>query len=155
LRLSIYGMAIEWEEQPFEWVRPFRFGVVRNYTRGPMVELRALAELTPRPEGGTTLKYSVWTKPRSWRGAIARHMQLRLTKPARSDQAFRNYDELATTSTVEPESTAIELSDAGRARVSAAKEKLLADGVDEHIVDRLIDYTLTADDFSVAHIRPY
>lgn len=155
LRLSIYGMAIEWEEQPFEWVRPFRFGVVRNYTRGPMVELRALAELTPRPEGGTTLKYSVWTKPRSWWGAIAIPLQLRFINSARFAQAFRKYDELATTSTVEPESTAIELSDAGRARVSAAKEKLLADGVDEHIVDRLIDYTLTADDFSVAHIRPY
>ena len=59
LRLSIYGMALEWEEQPFEWIRPFRFGVVRKYTRGPMAELRALTELTPRPEGGTTLKYSV------------------------------------------------------------------------------------------------
>ena len=25
VRLSIYGMPIEWEEQPFEWVRPGAF----------------------------------------------------------------------------------------------------------------------------------
>src|SRR5262245_34006575 len=42
LRLSFYGMDIEWEEQPFEWVRPFRFGVVRTYSKGPLAQLRAL-----------------------------------------------------------------------------------------------------------------
>ena len=45
LRLSMYGMSVEWEEQPFEWLRPTRFGVVRTYSKGPMEELRALAEL--------------------------------------------------------------------------------------------------------------
>ncbi len=45
LRLSLYGMAVEWEEQPFEWIRPSRFGVARTYRKGPMAELRALAEL--------------------------------------------------------------------------------------------------------------
>ena len=58
LRLSIYGMAVEWEEQPFEWVRPSRFGVARTYSKGPMAELRALAELVPREGGGTRLTYS-------------------------------------------------------------------------------------------------
>ena len=29
VRLSIFGMPVEWEEQPFEWVRPSRFGVKR------------------------------------------------------------------------------------------------------------------------------
>jgi len=47
LRLSVYGMAVEWEEQPFEWIKPTRFGVVRSYSKGPIVELRALAELVP------------------------------------------------------------------------------------------------------------
>ena len=50
LRLSTFGIPIEWEEQPFEWVRPRRFGVVRRYSKGPVAELRVLAELTPREE---------------------------------------------------------------------------------------------------------
>ena len=48
LRLSAFGIPVEWEEQPFEWVRPHRFGVVRRYGKGPMSELRVLVELTPR-----------------------------------------------------------------------------------------------------------
>src|SRR6185295_5345860 len=50
LRLSSFGIPIEWEEQPFEWIRPVRFGVVRNYTKGPIAELRVLAELTSKSE---------------------------------------------------------------------------------------------------------
>jgi len=48
----MYGMAVEWEEQPFEWVRPARFGVARTYSKGPITEMRALVELTPRAAGG-------------------------------------------------------------------------------------------------------
>src|ERR1700730_15512329 len=48
LRLFFLGMAVEWEEQPFEGRRPQRLGAVRRYTRGPIGELRVLAELIPR-----------------------------------------------------------------------------------------------------------
>src|SRR6266581_4090930 len=50
LRLSTFGIPIEWEEQPFEWVRPRRFGVVRRYSKGPVAELRVIAELNPLTE---------------------------------------------------------------------------------------------------------
>src|SRR4051812_20682148 len=65
LRLSRLGMAVEWEEQPFEWIRPFRFGVARRYTKGPVAQVRVEAELAPRPEGGTHLVYEVWAQPRT------------------------------------------------------------------------------------------
>src|SRR6185295_6355447 len=48
LQLSVLGIPVEWEEQPFEWVRPHRFGVVRRYSKGPMKELRVRVELTPQ-----------------------------------------------------------------------------------------------------------
>src|SRR5437867_10607286 len=48
LRLSAFGIPVEWEEQPFEWVRPHRFGVIRRYSKGPMSELRVRVELLPR-----------------------------------------------------------------------------------------------------------
>ena len=51
LRLSVLGVPVEWEEQPFEWVRPSRFGVVRRYIKGPISELRVLAELSEREAG--------------------------------------------------------------------------------------------------------
>jgi hypothetical protein len=48
LRLTALGIPVEWEEQPFEWVRPLRFGVVRSYSKGPMSELRVRVELIPK-----------------------------------------------------------------------------------------------------------
>ncbi|HKC64522.1 MAG TPA: hypothetical protein VKB86_12855, partial [Pyrinomonadaceae bacterium] len=60
LRLFKLGIAVEWEEQPFEWIRPYRFGVVRRYTKGPVREMRVQAELKAQPEGGTKLIYQVW-----------------------------------------------------------------------------------------------
>ena len=33
IRLGFYGLPVEWEEQPFEWVKPFRFGVERVYSK--------------------------------------------------------------------------------------------------------------------------
>src|SRR5687768_593495 len=53
VRLSIYGLPVEWEEQPFEWVKPTRFGVERVYSKGPLSRLRMRAELTANANGGT------------------------------------------------------------------------------------------------------
>src|SRR5262245_37566217 len=71
VRLSIYGMDLEWEEQPFEWVRPLRFGIERIYSKGPMARMRALAELKPKPEGGTQITYEVTALPRNVIGTVA------------------------------------------------------------------------------------
>src|SRR5881397_2097485 len=78
VRLSIYGMDVEWEEQPFEWVRPVRFGIERVYSKGPMARLRALAELTPTDNGGTRITYEVRATPRNAIGMVAIPFQLKL-----------------------------------------------------------------------------
>jgi len=76
LRLRRSGMWIKWEEEPFEWVRPYRFGVRRVYSSGPVSEMRTLAELSSRPEGGTRLVYQVWARPRNLLGYAAIPLQI-------------------------------------------------------------------------------
>jgi len=71
LRFLKLGMVVEWEEEPFEWVRPHRFGVVRRYVKGPVAQMRVLAELQPRPAGGSRLVYRVWATPRNLLGLLA------------------------------------------------------------------------------------
>src|SRR2546423_2097507 len=90
LRLTAFGMPVEWEEQPFEWIRPTRFGVVRRYSKGPMAELRVTVELIPtiksRSEStvaahhslGTKLVYEVWATPKNVLGLIAIPIQIGL-----------------------------------------------------------------------------
>jgi class 3 adenylate cyclase/ribosome-associated toxin RatA of RatAB toxin-antitoxin module len=156
LRLSIYGMAVEWEEQPFEWVRPSRFGVARNYSKGPMVELRALAELTPRDEGGTKLTYSLSIKPRSAFSSILVSSQMKLFTARRFAAAFKRYDQIASAEAPAMESLeAVELSQADLDRFQVISEKLIAEGADPDVVARLCSFVQSADEFAAARIRPY
>src|SRR5690242_20027311 len=47
LRFSRFGMSVAWDEAPFEWLRPYRFGVVRHYRAGPITTMRVQVELRP------------------------------------------------------------------------------------------------------------
>jgi adenylate cyclase len=156
LRLSIYGMAVEWEEQPFEWIRPSRFGVARTYSKGPMMELRALAELAPREAGGTRLTYEVSVTPRSMFGALSVALQMKFISARRFAQAFKNYDDMALLA-IPPTSvdSTVELSSATIDRIDNIRRKLQADTGETEIIDRLASFVQTADEFAVARIRPY
>jgi len=156
LRFSVFGLPVEWEEQPFEWVRLSRFGVTRNYSKGPIAELRVIAELSPRSDGGTRLTYQVWARPKSLLGFIAIPMQIGIITARTFANTFKRYDESALAeSQIPSEPSAPELSSGARSRLEILKERLLSDGAEPSIVNRLIEFVERADDFSLARIRPY
>ena len=168
LRLKAFGIPVEWEEQPFEWNRPTRFGVLRRYTKGPMAELRVVAELTPRtrtssdaPIGavqsaGTKLVYEVWAKPKNIIGLIAIPIQFRLLSTRNFARAFRDYDVLARQGrTIANVSENVEFVQGGRSRLLALSEKMAAAGTDSQLVALLVEYLENADDFALSRIRPY
>jgi len=168
LRLSTFGIPIEWEEQPFEWVRPRRFGVVRRYSKGPVAELRVRAELSPlealgndsssqnKQSSGTKLVYEVWARTKNIIGLIAIPIQIGVISARNFARAFREYDELAkhgrTSLSV---SRDVEFVPGGRARLLDLSEKLAAQGIDSELVALLVDTIENADDFALARIRPY
>jgi class 3 adenylate cyclase len=155
-RLSFLGMPVEWEEQPFEWVRPSRFGVVRTYSKGPMTELKALAELSAKSDGGTTFTYEVWVTPRSLLGFIAVPLQIGLVASRRFRRAFKKYDELAQAEAQPGVAQGTPaLSAAASNRIATIRERLLADGADRAAVDSLIQFVQQADDFALTRIKPY
>ena len=156
IRLSILGMPVEWEEQPFEWVRPSRFGVVRSYSKGPIAELRALAVLSEKADSGTKLTYEVWITPKSLIGVIAAPIQIGFIASRRFRKAFRKYDELAQieASPAETQEPA-ELSSVVTDRLASIKERLVADGADQTVAERLIEFIQQADDFALSRIKPY
>jgi class 3 adenylate cyclase len=167
LRLSTFGIPVEWEEQPFEWTRPSRFGVVRRYTKGPVAELRVIAELTPRsvqtndlvdapPSTGTTLVYEIWARPKNVIGLIAIPIQFGLLSARTFARTFREYDELAKHGrTVANVSENVEFVPGGRAHLLALSEKMAATGTNEELVALLVDCLENADEFSLVRIRPY
>src|SRR5205823_6399121 len=141
LRISAFGIPVEWEEQPFEWVRPHRFGVVRRYSKGPMSELRVRVELEPRatPEAesqtGTKLTYEVWAKPKNILGSIAIPIQIGLISARNFERTLREYDRLAKHGrTAANETKSVEFVSGGRARLLALSEKMVGLGSDNEIV---------------------
>ena len=162
VRLSIYGMPIEWEEQPFEWVKPFRFGIDRVYSKGPMAHMRALAELTPIADDRTKLSYKLWATPRNLIGLFAIPLQIRFLTAPRFRAAFKRYGALANNSAQRdlPSATATAV-DVDQQRLHALKQKLLGSLVEHQIesgpgiVNKLVEFLASADDFAVARIRAY
>jgi class 3 adenylate cyclase len=163
IKLSIYGLPIEWEEQPFEWVKPERFGIERVYSKGPMARLRVLTELKPNAGGGTHLIYQVWSTPRNLPNALAISLQLNLIVARRFREAILKYDALAfdgaAAETREPNTSQSRFD---LARLASLRQKLVADLEDaglppakRTIADRLADFIEHADDLAARRIRAY
>src|SRR4029079_13485071 len=163
LKLSLYGLPVEWEEQPFEWVKPSRFGVERVYSKGPLARLKMRAELQPNSNGGTHLIYELWSTPRNLGGALAITMQIHFVVARRFREAMHKYDDSAflgaAVETAEPNTSQ---SSFDLQRLTALKQKLIADlqTTDSPekklaVAERLIDFLEHGDDFAVARIRPY
>lgn len=160
LRLTAFGIPVEWEEQPFEWVRPHHFGVVRRYSRGPMSELRVRVELTPRAisddKVGTKLVYEVGAQPKNVLGLIAIPIQIGLISARSFARTVRDYDELAKQGrTAAMSNKDIEFARGGRERLLSLSRKAVAQGSSSEIIGLLVDYIENADDFALSRVRPY
>jgi class 3 adenylate cyclase len=167
LRLSAFGIPVEWEEQPFEWTRPSRFGVVRRYSKGPLAELRVTVDLTPRrmlnelpvdahQPTGTKLVYEVWAKPRNIIGLFVIPIQIGILSARSFARTLREYDRLAKHGrTAANLSSKAEFVSGGRARLLALSEKMATAGTDGELVALLVDYLENADELALARIRPY
>lgn len=155
LRLTSFGIPVEWEEQPFEWVRPQRFGVVRRYGKGPVEELRVRAELEPQ-NGGTKLVYEIWAKPKNLLGRLAIPVQIGIISARNFARTFREYDEAAQAeNSTETPSGEVHFTPGGQSRLTELGHKLVDESVDEELAALLVDHIQNADDFALVRIRPY
>src|SRR5437867_7983551 len=160
LRLSAFGIPVEWEEQPFEWVRPHRFGVVRRYSKGPISELRVRVELTPGSAGGNSsgckLVYEVWAKPKNLIGLIAIPIQIGLISARSFSHTLSQYDELAKQGhTMSSGNKNAQFVHGGRERLLNLSQRAVAQGSNDETVALLVDYLENADELALARIRPY
>jgi adenylate cyclase len=156
LRLFKFGVAVEWEEQPFEWIRPHRFGVVRRYTKGPVSEMRVEAELRERPEGGTRLVYQVRAVPRNALGRAAIPVQIGLLSKRRFGEIFRRYDRGIKSGRALPyEPSPARFAQGGAARLKVLSERLVAQGAQAETVKRLAETVERADDLTLSRMRSH
>lgn len=149
-------LPIIWEEDPFEWVAPTTYGVLRHYENGPLRTMRVLATMTPRPEGGTTLLYETWVEPRNFIGRLAAPIALGLIAPRRFSKAIKRYDEVAVIAA--PPALLqrpYRLVPGAEGRMTTMADQLMAQGAKESLVARLLQEIKQADDLVLSHLRPY
>ncbi len=157
LKLKKLGLGVEWEEGPFEWVRPYRFGVVRRYRTGPFEEMRVAARLDEREGGGTRLVYDVHVRARGALGRAIIPLQVGRVSARRFAEVFRRYDRLALAeeaSHVEPV-RASRLGAGPRALLDSLRARLVDEGADARLAARLCETVESDDDMTRARLRPY
>lgn len=161
VKTKLAGIGIEWVEKPFEWVKPQRFGVLREYRSGPIKKLRVLVELLPVGEG-TQLVYQLWSEPRNLLGSLVIPIQAGIIAKRRFGETFRQYDKLAsadeTPAHVEiptPTAHRYTLAPGGETRLRSARTALINLGLPPQLWDKLRQFITTADEMDLTHIRPY
>jgi class 3 adenylate cyclase len=156
LGLSRFGVPVEWEEEPFEWVRPFRHGVKRRYSKGPVGEMSVLTEMIPQENGGTKLITDIRARPRNLLGFAAIPGQVGLLNAVFNRIAYQRYDQLAVKGQLAIDIPGdAEFVPGGRDRLKRAREAMLADGAMTDIADKLVDLLEHRDSMSLARVRPY
>jgi class 3 adenylate cyclase len=156
LRIFRLGLPVEWEEEPFEWVQPYRFGVRRRYLAGPVAEMRVVVDLNPQPDGGTHLVYQVWARPANPLGLIAIPAQIGFLSARRFDAAMRRYNQTALAQTpMASTAGAVQFAPGGRARLASIRANLLAAGAGPEILALLLETIEHTDSLVAAKLRPY
>ncbi|HID50640.1 MAG TPA: hypothetical protein EYP41_01210 [Anaerolineae bacterium] len=153
-RLSL-PLTIDYEEEPFEWIYPYRYGVARYFRRGPIKSMRFLADLQPQADGGTRLVYQTWVQPRNVLGRLASALAIGFVAPRRFTRAIRQYDKMASQEIAPYLPGKAQLVPGGRERLDQMREELIAQDVDKALLDQLLTLVLAADDLTVSRIRPY
>jgi class 3 adenylate cyclase len=150
------GIWLAWEEEPFEWLRPRRFGVRRLYRAGPVGLLEVEVELEPLPNGGTRLIYLTRARPRNLLGLLAIPFGIGIYSSRSFGAAFRRYDDLATRAapTVALASEP-RVAPGGEARLAAARQRIADQTGQPEVAARLTEFVARGDDVSLDHLRPY
>jgi class 3 adenylate cyclase len=137
-------------------MQPYRFGVLRNYLRGPVAYMRTLTELQPRPEGGTLAVYHVYIAPRNLLGYPAIIAQVGVLSAYYFRRVFHQYDQLALKERhVDLVLKRMFLAPGARARLNRTRDLLLNRGADPDSLKKLIELIERGDDMTLTRLRPY
>jgi class 3 adenylate cyclase len=155
VKFKIPLIDIIWDEEPFEWTYPYRFGILRRYKTGPLLEMRVDCRLERR-ENETHLVYEVWATSRNILGDIAIPLGIGFVSARRFGETFSKYDRIASN----PERSlsggpGLSLSLNGLSRLRILSQRLELGEGDVQTVQRLSEYIQRADDISIQRMRPY
>lgn len=143
-----------WEEEPFEWEYPFRFGMVRHYQSGAYKDLKIQVDLKEN-EQGTRLIVRLWAMPRNKLLSLWTTLKLKALVKHRFKNVIDIYDQLAISDRKSYQRSRKKgLVRGGEKRLRQIKEELYNSQVDAVVLEQLVDFIRRADDLELRQISP-
>jgi len=155
VKFKVPIVRVEWDEEPFEWTYPYRFGILRRYRTGPLKEMRVDCRLE-RLGKGTRLFYQVWATAKNILGEPAILIVIGAFSAYMFEKVFHEYDKIASLNMkVLTFSNKPNLSAGGRSRFKLLSEPIKKQTGETVAIDKLYDYLDHADNLSIQRMRPY
>lgn len=165
LRLRKFGVLVEWDEEPFEWVRPRSFGVLRRYVSGPVREMRVRAVIDADGNAHSRMRYEVTATARNALGAAAIPFEIGWMSARKFRAVMERYAaeagaDAAREQPVVPQARVLmraqpaDLPPGARERLDRARATLCT-RFEVDVVVRLIEVITRGEDLDVMRIRPY
>jgi serine/threonine protein kinase/class 3 adenylate cyclase len=153
------GLTVAWREFPFEWVEGRRMGVLREFREGPFRWLVNIFELTPRPQGGTTLTHQVRVEPTGVIGRTAAALEIGRKGKKAVDRIYRRIDaavlgRLGDVRLIDPFEPPAPLPAERRKRLDRLLDRLVHHGIEPDVVQTMGEYVAEAPAQEIARIRP-
>ncbi|MEQ9263878.1 MAG: adenylate/guanylate cyclase domain-containing protein [Balneolaceae bacterium] len=151
-RLSSY---LTWEQEPYVWESPYRFGTNRYYKTGLLKNLRYLVDLIPN-EKGTIVKTSLWVTPSKNYLFLSLKFFFEQILKRKYFRILKNFDECAVKEVLPYElNSSDELAHGAESKIRNMTKELLVQTRRKRIINHLIKYIKSASDESLVRIHPF
>ncbi len=153
------GIAVAWQENPFEWVEARKMGVLREYSSGPFKWLASIVELEAKADGGTRLTHRFRICPNGLFGRTVAHLEIARNTKKSLEGVYRRIDaalmgRLGDAALVDPFEPPPELSRERKARLVRLLDRLVRHGVEAATVEAFGTFLAQAPAQEVSRIRP-
>ena len=152
---SYMGIAVEWDDPPFEWVAEREFRQLRIFRRGPLQSLSPTLKLEARADGGSRVTYRLTGMPRGVVGHVLFATGL-LDKIGKGlDGMVRQVGSFAAGRAEMPFDYAPpDPTPEQRSRLDSLTRQVAAGAYHHGVADRLARHIATAQEVDLIRIRP-
>lgn len=147
------GIKMEWEEVPWQWEYGRWLSSARIYSRGFATYVRARYILEPvESDAVRLLVYFGWI-PRDWKGRLLLRMGMKQLQEKYKDALQQIAASIKMDKALAQMDPPVVFSESAREKLSQIRRQLLSDGIEEGLLDRLLQYIETAGESTLARIR--
>ncbi|WP_010586720.1 protein kinase domain-containing protein [Schlesneria paludicola] len=159
-QFRLAGIAVKWEEHPFEWIEGQRFSVLREFPSGPFVWFMSSVELVSLPTGKTHLKHQVKIQPRGVFGHLMAQFEVGAKGKRNLNRIYRRIDatvskRLSSNRVINAFGETSPLKRIQRQRLERRLDVWSAVGISTEIVDVFRELLSHAAPQDLARIQPY